>query len=164
MTNKPKDESKPGDPAAAPMPKMRVKQVPIAKLVPYARNARQHPSRQIAGIAASIREYGFNAPVLVDGENGIIAGHARVLAAETIGMKRVDRTLPPHRKVEARLHPGRQLPGRIRALGVDDGARRGAAAQRHGRDAAAAGWHDAPAAGLGQAKVAGIARTEIARE
>ena len=117
MSKQPTAESKAADPAAVPMPKMRSKQIPIAKLVPYARNARQHPSRQIAGIAASIREYGVNAPVLVDGENGIIAGHARVLAAETIGMKRVDRTLAPHRKAEARLHPGRQPPGRIRALG-----------------------------------------------
>ena len=58
----------------------------IADLVPYARNARTHSEAQVALIAGSIREYGFTNPVLVDGANGIIAGHGRVMAAESLGL------------------------------------------------------------------------------
>ncbi|TNE57499.1 MAG: hypothetical protein EP341_04030, partial [Sphingomonadales bacterium] len=50
-----------------------VEQRAVADLVPYARNARTHSEAQVAQIAGSIREFGFNNPVLVDGENGIIA-------------------------------------------------------------------------------------------
>ena len=60
--------------------------LPIDDLLPYARNAKRHPPEQIAQIAASIKEFGFNAPVLVDGEKGIIAGHGRVLAARKLGL------------------------------------------------------------------------------
>lgn len=63
--------------------------IPIDDLLPYARNAKQHPPEQIAQIAASIKEFGFNAPVLVDGEKGIIAGHGRVLAARKLGLATV---------------------------------------------------------------------------
>lgn len=62
---------------------------PIGDLVPYARNARTHSEAQVALIAGSIREYGFTNPVLVDGENGIIAGHGRVMAARQLGMAKV---------------------------------------------------------------------------
>ena len=62
---------------------------PIAALIPYARNARTHSEAQVALIAGSIREYGFTNPVLVDGENGIIAGHGRVLAARKLGLASV---------------------------------------------------------------------------
>ena len=53
---------------------------PVEALIPYARNARTHSEAQVAQIAGSIREFGFTNPVLLDGENGIIAGHGRVLA------------------------------------------------------------------------------------
>ena len=62
---------------------------PLASLIPYARNARTHSAAQVAMIAGSIREYGFTNPVLVDGSNGIIAGHGRVLAAGKLGMTSV---------------------------------------------------------------------------
>jgi DNA modification methylase len=62
---------------------------PIGDLIPYARNARTHSEAQVALIAGSIREYGFTNPVLVDGENGIIAGHGRVMAARKLGLARV---------------------------------------------------------------------------
>src|SRR4051812_31383193 len=62
---------------------------PIASLVPYAANARTHSEAQVALIAGSIREYGFTNPVLVDGEDGIIAGHGRVLAARKLGLASV---------------------------------------------------------------------------
>jgi ParB-like chromosome segregation protein Spo0J len=62
---------------------------PIGDLIPYARNARTHSEAQVALIAGSIREYGFTNPVLVDGENGIIAGHGRVMAARKLGLATV---------------------------------------------------------------------------
>ena len=62
---------------------------PIGDLIPYARNARTHDEGQVALIAGSIREFGFTNPVLVDGANGIIAGHGRVMAARKLGMASV---------------------------------------------------------------------------
>ncbi|MCB1370429.1 MAG: site-specific DNA-methyltransferase, partial [Rhodobacteraceae bacterium] len=62
---------------------------PVDALIPYARNARTHSEDQVALIAGSIREFGFVNPVLVDGQNGIIAGHGRVLAARKLGMTTV---------------------------------------------------------------------------
>ena len=59
---------------------------PVDALVPYAKNARTHSDRQVDEIAASIREFGWTNPVLVDGENGIIAGHGRLMAARKLGM------------------------------------------------------------------------------
>lgn len=58
----------------------------VASLVPYARNARTHSLEQIDQIAASIREWGWTVPVLVDEQGGIIAGHGRVLAAQKLGI------------------------------------------------------------------------------
>lgn len=58
---------------------------PLDALVPYARNARTHSDAQVAQIAASIREFGWTNPVLIDEEGGIIAGHGRVLAARQLG-------------------------------------------------------------------------------
>jgi len=61
---------------------------PLGELIPYARNPRTHTDAQVAQIAGSIREFGWTNPVLVDGENGIIAGHGRVLAARKLGLER----------------------------------------------------------------------------
>jgi hypothetical protein len=58
----------------------------VAALIPYARNARRHRPSQIAEIAASIREWGWTVPILIDEANAIIAGHGRVLAAEQLGI------------------------------------------------------------------------------
>ena len=58
-------------------------------LIPYARNSRTHDEGQIAQIAASIKEFGFTNPILLDGQNGIIAGHGRVLAAQHLGETKV---------------------------------------------------------------------------
>src|SRR6188474_3475151 len=68
---------------------LRIESRPVTSLIPYARNARTHSDEQVAQIAASIREFGFTNPVLVDGDNGIIAGHGRVLAARKLGMTTV---------------------------------------------------------------------------
>ena len=62
---------------------------PVEALIPYARNARTHSEAQVALIAGSIREFGFNNPVLVDDESGVIAGHGRLLAARQLGMTQV---------------------------------------------------------------------------
>jgi DNA modification methylase len=59
------------------------------RLVPYAKNARTHSTEQVAQIAASIAEFGFNAPILVDSNAGIIAGHGRLLAARKLGLAEV---------------------------------------------------------------------------
>ncbi len=61
----------------------------VASLIPYAKNARTHSEAQVAQIAASIVEFGWTNPILVDGEGGIIAGHGRVLAARLLGMNEV---------------------------------------------------------------------------
>jgi len=58
-------------------------------LIPYARNSRTHSAEQVAQIAASIQEFGWTNPILIDGENGIIAGHGRVLAAHKLGETQV---------------------------------------------------------------------------
>lgn len=68
---------------------IKVEYRPLDALLPYARNARTHSDAQVAQIAASIVEYGWTNPVLVDGKNGIIAGHGRVLAAHKLGLKDV---------------------------------------------------------------------------
>src|SRR5438067_11463424 len=62
---------------------------PIEKLVPYPRNPRTHSDAQIAQIAASIVEFGFNNPILVDSKAGIIAGHGRLLAARKLQLTEV---------------------------------------------------------------------------
>lgn len=60
---------------------------PIESLIPYARNSRTHSDAQVAQIAASIKEFGWTNPVLIDGEGGIIAGHGRVMAGRKLGIK-----------------------------------------------------------------------------
>lgn len=66
-----------------------IEMLSVNALIPYARNARTHSQEQVAQIAASIREFGFTNPVLVDDGNGIIAGHGRVLAAQKLGIDNV---------------------------------------------------------------------------
>ena len=68
---------------------IQVKPVKVADLIPYANNARTHSDEQVAQIAASIKEFGWTNPILVDGENGIIAGHGRLAAARKLGMDEV---------------------------------------------------------------------------
>jgi ParB-like chromosome segregation protein Spo0J len=68
---------------------MKIETLPTETLIPYARNSRTHSDEQIAQIMASIREFGFCNPVLVDAENGIIAGHGRVMAAQRMQLKEV---------------------------------------------------------------------------
>ncbi|MFT0532422.1 site-specific DNA-methyltransferase [Castellaniella hirudinis] len=74
---------------SATMSDLKIEYRRTESLIPYARNARTHSDAQVAQIAASIREFGFNNPVLVDGRYGIIAGHGRVLAARKLNMEEV---------------------------------------------------------------------------
>ena len=60
-----------------------------ADLIPYVNNARTHSDEQITQIASSIKEFGFNNPILIDGENGVIAGHGRLMAAKKLGLDQV---------------------------------------------------------------------------
>ena len=61
----------------------------IDKIIPYARNSRTHSDEQVAQIAASIKEFGWTNPLLIDDENGIIAGHGRLAAARKLGHTKV---------------------------------------------------------------------------
>ena len=69
--------------------KNKLEYLPISKLSAYELNSRTHSKEQIGQIAASISEFGFTNPVLIDQDNGIIAGHGRVEAAKQIGMNEV---------------------------------------------------------------------------
>ena len=75
---------------------MEVTNKHIDLLIPYARNARTHDDAQIAQIAGSIKEFGFNNPILIDKDNGIIAGHGRVMAARKLGLTEVPTILLDH--------------------------------------------------------------------
>ena len=68
---------------------MQFKQVDVDSLKAYAQNARTHNEKQVAQIAESIKEFGFLAPCLVDKDNVLIVGHGRLMAAKTLGMKKV---------------------------------------------------------------------------
>jgi hypothetical protein len=68
---------------------MKIVQKPVDTLIPYINNSRTHSDSQVAQIAASIKEFGWTNPILVDGENGIIAGHGRLMAARKLGYTEV---------------------------------------------------------------------------
>ena len=67
----------------------KIEWMSVETLIPYAKNARTHSDEQVAQIAGSIKEFGFNNPVLVDKDNSIIAGHGRLMAARKLGMDKV---------------------------------------------------------------------------
>ena len=96
-----------------PMPELRVEEVAVEDLLPYARNAKQHTNEQVGQIAASIEEFGFNDPVGVwdapDGGLQIVEGHGRVLAARKLGMEsvpvvRLDHLTDGQRRAYALVH------------------------------------------------------------
>lgn len=67
----------------------KIELVDIDRLIPYIRNARTHSDEQVSQIAASIKEFGFNNPVLIDEDGGIIAGHGRVLASRKLNIEKL---------------------------------------------------------------------------
>src|SRR5438552_18364990 len=108
----------------------------IDRLIPYTRNARTHSNAQVAQIAASIAEFGFNNPVLVDADGGIIAGHGRVLAAQAECCRGAgDYIAPSQPKPEACLRIGGQQDRPERRLGRRDAAAGIASAGRPGSGA-----------------------------
>jgi hypothetical protein len=123
----------------------------VEALIPYARNPRTHSDEQIAKIAASIVEYGWTNPVLVDGDNGIIAGHGRLAAARKLGLDQVPvielahltprRSAPGHRRqpAGARRWLGRGDAGAGTGRAVRGRVRPGADRLRGCRDRGAAG-------------------------
>ena len=74
----------------------KYKSIDIDLLILYARNSRTHSDSQVTKIASSIKEFGFLNPVIVDKDNGIIAGHGRVMAAKKLGLKEVPILLVEH--------------------------------------------------------------------
>ena len=68
---------------------MKITQKKVESLIPYINNSRTHSDEQVAQIAGSIKEFGWTNPILVDGDNSIIAGHGRLLAARKLGYKDV---------------------------------------------------------------------------
>lgn len=68
---------------------LKIEQRKVADLIPYAANSRTHSDAQVAQIAASIKEFGWTNPILVDGEDTLIAGHGRLLAARKLNMDKV---------------------------------------------------------------------------
>src|ERR1039457_4290099 len=75
---------------------------PTDRLVPYAKNARTHSPEQVAQIAASIVEFGFVNPILVDSMDGIVAGHGRLMAARKLGLAEVPVVVLDHLTVTQR--------------------------------------------------------------
>ena len=68
---------------------MNIQQIPINDLKPYPQNAKKHPSEQVEHIANSIREFGFQQPIVVDKDNVVVIGHGRLLAAKKLNMDSV---------------------------------------------------------------------------
>lgn len=75
---------------------LKIEQRKVADLIPYASNSRTHSDAQVAQIAASIKEFGWTNPILIDGENTIIAGHGRLLAARKLGLDKVPAIVLDH--------------------------------------------------------------------
>ena len=84
--DEPRDKPSPDAPEQKPM---SISMRNVQDLIPYVNNSRTHSDEQVAQIAASIREFGWTNPILVDGANGIIAGHGRLLAARKLGYTEV---------------------------------------------------------------------------
>lgn len=70
-------------------PADKVERRKVADLIPYARNSRTHSEEQVSQIAASIKEWGWTVPVLIEADGGLIAGHGRILAAQKLGIDEV---------------------------------------------------------------------------
>ena len=71
------------------MSELNIEYVKTKNLIPYVNNSRTHSDQQIQQVAASIKEFGFTNPILTDEENGIIAGHGRLMAAQVLGLDKV---------------------------------------------------------------------------
>jgi hypothetical protein len=97
-----------------PWPADKVERWSIDRLIPYAKNARTHSDAQVAAIAASIKEWGWTTPALVGEDGGLIAGHARILAARQLGIAEIP-VMVAAGWTEAQKAPTLPLPRRVRA-------------------------------------------------
>lgn len=86
----------------SPAMAQRIELWPVERLRPFERNARTHSTEQLAQLQTSIRQFGFTAPILVDGEAGILAGHGRLEAAKALGMAEVPVVVLDHLTPEQR--------------------------------------------------------------
>ena len=68
---------------------LQVEYRPVQELLAQSRNPRRHPAKQIDQLVESIRQFGWTAPIIIDGERGVLAGHGRLLAAKKLGMSQV---------------------------------------------------------------------------
>jgi len=68
---------------------MKIEQIPIEKIIPYAHNPKTHPPEQVEALARAISEFGFQIPVLIDETNTLVAGHGRLLAAKQLKLKKI---------------------------------------------------------------------------
>ena len=68
---------------------MKINEINVAEIKPYAKNQKKHPEEQIRNIATSIEKYGFIQPVVLSAENEIVIGHGRYLAAKDLGMEKI---------------------------------------------------------------------------
>lgn len=68
---------------------MKVENVAVSKLIPYAKNTKKHDDKQIANVAESIKQYGFVQPIVIDKDNTVVIGHCRLLAAKKLKLKEV---------------------------------------------------------------------------
>ena len=71
------------------MTQLEIKYKKINELTAYAKNSRTHSDSQIEQLVASLKEFGFTNPILIDDKNGIVAGHGRIKAAQVLGMETV---------------------------------------------------------------------------
>lgn len=86
----------------SPAMAQRIELWPVERLRPYERNARTHSAEQLAQLQASIKQFGFTAPILVDSDDGILAGHGRLEAARALGMTEVPVVVLDHLSPEQR--------------------------------------------------------------
>ena len=89
MARKKESDGAPAPTEPASWPADKVERRSVASLVPYARNPRTHSPDQVDQLAASIREWGWTVPVLIDEQGGLLAGHGRVLAAKKLGLAEI---------------------------------------------------------------------------
>ena len=107
-----------------PAARFHVRWLPADALTPDPRNARIHSARQVARIADSIAAFGFNAPILIDGKGGVLAGHGRLLAARRLGLREVPTITLDHLS-EAQARAFMLADNRLGELASWDGGRLG---------------------------------------
>ena len=130
----------------------KIERWPIDRLVPYECNARTHSPEQVAQIAASIQEFGFTNPILVDGKDEIIAGHGRLAAAKDLGLAQVQQEIAALSLVDFDLSlmgwSEDELAGLLDPEGIDESAKEYEGSQEYGEDEFSEFEHKCPRCGF----------------